>query len=71
MEKASQIERVRSMVHGISAELEPGGGAVEIDGASPEELAGFIREAAACTWALGISIETVERALEEKTPAAR
>lgn len=58
-----QMKRVRTLVNRISAELEPDGGAVEIKGATKEELRAFIRETAAATWALGLSMETAAQGL--------
>jgi hypothetical protein len=52
----------------ISAELEPAGGTVETEGATSEELTAFIREAAAVTWALGMSTEDAVDRLGNPVP---
>lgn len=65
---SGQLTRVRTMLRKISAELEPNGGAVETEGATSEELTAFIREAAAVTWALGMSTEGAAGSIRNPVP---
>jgi hypothetical protein len=64
-----QMKRVRDLAHRISAELEPAGGVVAIDGASAEELRAFVREAAGAVWALAMSVECAAQGMEERPRA--
>ncbi len=67
-----QLTKVRELLRRISTELEPVGGVVDTEGATAEDLTGFVREAAAVTWALGMSIEVaIAQVVKPAVVAAR